>query len=270
MTLLIFLIICILLIALYILCVRGRRGHPGLAELRRWRYAHRGLHNADRPENSMAAFRAALDGGYGFELDIHLLKDGNLAVIHDSLLKRTTGAEGRIEDLTTEELSSYYLEGTLETIPTFQQVLDLNGGKVPMIVELKAVDGNHAILAETACRMLEDYDGAYCIESFDPRCVLWLKRNRPQLIRGQLVENFVTRNKKLPWILCFLMTHQLGNFLLMPDFIAYRFDDQKTVSNPLVRKLWGVQGVTWTVQSPQELEIAEQDGWIPIFENFLP
>ena len=116
---------CLLALLTYLFMVRGRKGHPGLENLRGWNYAHRGLHNENRPENSMAAFRAALEHGYGIELDVHLLKDGNLAVIHDSDLKRTTGAEGKIEDLTTQQLSLYHLEGTDQTIPTFREVLDL-------------------------------------------------------------------------------------------------------------------------------------------------
>ena len=76
-----------------LLTLRGRTGHPGLEALRGWGYAHRGLHGDGVPENSMAAFKAALDHGYGIELDIHLLKDGNLAVIHDASLKRTAGAD---------------------------------------------------------------------------------------------------------------------------------------------------------------------------------
>jgi len=142
---------------LYILANRCRRNHPGLEKLRGWKYAHRGLHGEGRPENSMAAFRAALDHGYGIEFDLHLLRDGNLAVMHDSLLKRTTGREGRIEDLTTADLKNYPLEGTDETIPTFRELLDLYAGKAPLIVELKPVDGNHAALCEATCAMLDTY-----------------------------------------------------------------------------------------------------------------
>ena len=108
----------LLLIAiLYVLSTMGRKGHPDLPKLRGWAYAHRGLHGNGVPENSMEAFRRAKKAGYGIELDIPLMKDGNLAVIHDSLLVRTTGAEGRIEDLSTGELKHYKLEGTEETIP---------------------------------------------------------------------------------------------------------------------------------------------------------
>ena len=263
-------ILLIVLALLYVLALRGRTGQAGLAELRNWNYAHRGLHNAQRPENSMAAFRAALEQGYGIELDIHLLKDGNLAVIHDSSLKRTAGADVKIEDLTTAELEQYRLNGTEEKIPEFRQVLELYRGKAPMIVELKPAGGNYAALTEAACNMLEDYPGLYCMESFDPRCIYWLKKNRPELIRGQLTENYFASQSNLPAVLKFLLANQLENFLTLPDFVAYRYADRKNLGNFIVRKLWGVQGVTWTLKNPQEHETAVSEGWIPIFENYEP
>lgn len=265
-------ILCFLLLPaiLYILANRCRKGHPGLKNLQGWKYAHRGLHGQGRPENSMAAFRAALEGGYGIELDIHLLKDGNLAVIHDSLLKRTTGREGRIEDLATEDLPDYHLEGTEETIPTFRQLLDLYDGKAPLIVELKPANDNHAALTEAACTMLESYPGVYCMESFDPRCIYWLKENRPQIIRGQLSENFLKSDQKMSWPLRFCLTHTLGNFLTQPDFLAYKFADRKTISVWVCRNFWKPQLVTWTLKTREEFDTAAKEGWLPIFENFRP
>lgn len=264
-------IVLLVIAAVYLYSIQGRTGHEGLAALRGWGYAHRGLHGKGVPENSMAAFRAALDGGYGIELDVHLMKDGNLAVIHDPSLKRTAGADIEIEDLTTRELAKYKLENTEETIPTLRQVLDLYKGKAPLIVELKPQRGNHAALAQAACAMLDTYRGAYCIESFDPRCVLWLRKNRPDLIRGQLAENFV-KNKRsaLPFVLRFILTHQLGNFMVLPDFVSYKFADRRNLSNILVCKLWGVQGVTWTITSQADYDTAVAEGWIPIFEGFRP
>ncbi len=267
----VFLLILTLLCILGMLALRCRWNHPGMEALRGWAYAHRGLHGNGLPENSMAAFRAALEKGYGIELDIHLLKDGNLAVIHDSLLNRTTGLPGRVEDLTTEELSQYPLEGTRETIPQFQEVLSLFQGKAPLIVELKPVDGNYAALTETACRMLENYSGPYCIESFDPRCVHWLKKHRPQILRGQLTENFAKSRSDLPAALKFIMTHNLANFLTVPDFIAYRYPHRKdSVTTALCRKFWGAQGVSWTIRSQADFDTAKEEGWLPIFEGFLP
>ena len=266
-----FLIVLAILCLLYLLSLRGRKGHRGLDALRGWFYAHRGLHGEGRPENSMSAFRAALEHGYGIELDIHLLKDGNLAVIHDSPLKRTTGAEGRIEDLTTEELANYRLEGTEDTIPTFQQVLELFDGKAPLIVELKPVGNNHAALCAAACKALDSYPGVYCIESFDPRCVHWLKKNRPELIRGQLIENTIgKKNYPVAWYLRWIMTLQLTNFLTRPDFVAHKFADRKFISNRLVHHLWKTQGVSWTLKTKEDFDIAVKEGYLPIFEGFIP
>ena len=267
----IFLSVLGILFVLYALSVRGRVGHKGLAQLRGWSYAHRGLHGNGIPENSMAAFRAALDGGYGIELDVHLMADGNLAVIHDASLKRTAGADVKIEDLTTDDLSQYDLEGTDEQIPTFSQVLELYVGKAPLIVELKPEKGNHAALAQAVCDALDNYEGVYCVESFDPRCVMWLKKNRPQVIRGQLSEDFVhNKRSALPFVLKFMLTHQFENFVIQPDFVAYRFADRHSLGNLLARKLWGMQGVTWTIKTQEEYDRAVKEGWLPIFEGFTP
>lgn len=264
-------IILILLICLYLLALLCRTDHKDLPELRKWYYAHRGLHGNGVPENSMKAFQLALEKGYGIELDLHLLKDGNLAVIHDSALKRTTGAEGRIEDLTVSDLAAYHLEGTDETIPTFEQVLELFAGKAPMIIELKAEGGNQAALAETVCRALEGYQGLYCIESFDPRCILWLTKNRPEIIRGQLSENFLKdKGANLSGVLRFVLTNLLTNFLTRPDFIAYKFEDRKGLSPRLCRHWWHAQGVSWTIRKPQDFDTAVREGYIPIFEYFEP
>lgn len=263
--------IAVILFVLYILSTKCRRDHQNLPALRGWNYAHRGLHGEGVPENSLAAFRLAVEEGYGSELDVHLLADGNLAVIHDSLLVRTTGCEGIVEDLQIDSLSSYYLEGTDQTIPTLESVLEVYGGKAPLIVELKPVNNNHDALCARVCEVLDAYDGEFCIESFDPRCVHWFKINRPDIIRGQLTENFfLAKNSKLPWIIKFAMKVQLLNFLNEPDFVAYKFKDRKNFSNFLCRKLWGAQGVTWTLKTKEEFDTAVSEGWIPIFEGFRP
>lgn len=263
--------ILLILVILYLLALRGRTGHPGVEQLKGWNYAHRGLHRAGVPENSLAAFRAAVEHGYGAELDVHLLKDGALAVIHDSKLKRTTGLEGRVEDLTAAELKNCPLEGTKETIPTFEEVLKVFFGKTPLIIELKPEGGNHAALCEAACKAMEGYQGVWCMESFDPRCVYWLRKNRPEIVRGQLAENSLKHSEsRLPLPLKLVLSLHLENFLCRPDFVAYHFDTRKVLSNDICRKLWGIQGVTWTLRKPEDHKTAVSEGWIPIFENYLP
>ncbi len=264
------LITLLVLCLVYLFVLAGRRNHKHLRRLRKWSYAHRGLHDAQKPENSMAAFRAALENGYGIELDVHLMKDGNLAIIHDSSLLRVAGADVRIEDLTLEELPNYRLRDTQEQIPLFKDVLALFDGKAPMVVELKCVDGNHAALCQAALELLDSYKGLYCMESFDPRAVRWLKVNRPDICRGQLTENWLRSKVKLPRVLRFALTYFISNVYNRPDFIAVRYVHRKTFGCDICRKLLGVQGVSWTVQNQEEYDIAVGDGWIPIFENFKP
>jgi len=265
------LLFILLVILLYVLSTYCRRPRAGLSKLRGWAYAHRGLHGDGAPENSLEAFRRARDAGYGSELDVHLLSDGNLAVIHDHKLERTTGMPGVIEDLITEDLVNLKLQDTEESIPLFSDVLKLYSGAAPLIVELKATTKNVTQLCETACKMLDNYSGIYCVESFDPRCIYWLRKNRPDIIRGQLTENyFASATSKLPWVLKLILRHQVLNFLTQPDFIAYRYSDRKTISNTICRKLWGAQGVSWTLITKEEYDTAVSENWIPIFENFLP
>ena len=267
----IFLAIMFFLIAilcLYLFLLGGRVGHPAIQELKKWNYAHRGLHDETKPENSMSAFQAALEAGYGVELDVHLLKDGNLAVMHDSSLMRTAGADLRLEDMTSKELSEYRLLGSGESIPLFCDVLSLFDGKAPLIVELKCVDGNHAALCAAACQMLEAYGGLYCMESFDPRAVAWLRKNKPQICRGQLSENWMPKKIPLPGILKWALTYHISNVYTRPDFIAYKYADRKAFGTDICRKWLGLAGVSWTLRSREEYDTAVSEGWIPIFENF--
>ena len=266
-------ILCIttLLIAGYLLMLSGRNGKKGLDLLRGWNYAHRGLHGTGIPENSMAAFREAVEHGYGIELDVHLMRDGNLAVIHDASLKRTAGADVKIEDLTAEKLCQYHLEGTEQTVPLFSQVLALVAGKVPLIIELKSERNNFEALTAAAVQAMEGYDGIWCMESFDPRCVRSLRKQYPQVIRGQLSENFLkTPDLKVPKALKLTMALLLPNFLTKPDFIAYRFSDRKLFSNRICCDLWGLQEVNWTIKTQEDLDAAVAAGALVIFEGFLP
>lgn len=263
----------IVLLELFSLAVQCRRGHPQWKTLRAFRYAHRGYHDKPQiPENSMAAFRRAIANFYGVELDVHLMRDGNLAVIHDASLLRTAGADVLVEDLTAEELKQYRLEGTQEEIPLLSEVLELFEGKMPLIVELKPERGNYNALAKAACELLDRYNVSYCVESFDPRCLMWLKKNCPEICRGQLSQNFMRhgdgggQSKLTLWVL----QHLLMNFLTKPDFIAYRFADRKNLSLQWCRKLFRVQEVNWTITTKEEMEAAEREGNLVIFERFDP
>lgn len=261
----------LLLCLVWLAMLRCRRGNPAWSVLRRFRYAHRGLHDkaAGIPENSLPAFRRAAELGYGAELDVHLTRDGRLAVIHDDSLLRTAGADVKASGLTARELAEYRLEGTEEKIPFLEEVLPIFQDRAPLIVELK-VEGNAAALAEAACALLDQYRVDYCIESFHPLAVRWLKQNRPEICRGQLSENFMKTHTGLGLPADFAMTHLLSSFLTLPDFIAYNHQHRDKLALRLARRAWGVQEVSWTLRSPEALARCERDGCLSIFEHFTP
>lgn len=262
-------LILVALLTLWLLMLRTKRKKADFFGLAGYHYAHRGLHGNGVPENSMAAFRLAVEHGYGAELDVHLTKDRKLVVIHDESLQRTTGVQRKVEECTYDELCEYRLEGTQEKIPLLQEVLMLFEGKTPLIIEIKAVKGNHAELTRRVCELLVNYPKLrFCIESFDPRVVRWLRKHRPEIVRGQLSCNFIRNRNHLPLPLAVALTELALNFLTVPHFVAYRFEDRKCLSLRICRKIWGVQEFSWTIRNKADAHIALADGAPIIFESF--
>ena len=233
-------------------------------------YAHRGLFdNKSVPENSLAAFRNATERGFGIELDVQLTKDGHVVVFHDYTLDRVCGAKGKVAELTLEELRRYRLLGTEEGIPTLVEVLELVDGRVPLLVEIKGESANDALCLATAL-LLDEYDGAFCVESFNPLLLYWFKTHRPEVARGQLVTNLMKTRKNGNKIVNFLLTGLLLNFLSRPDFIACDIKHMGGPSFYLCVKLFRAKQVYWTVKEREDFEaIREADAW-SIFEGFIP
>ncbi|MGI6280307.1 MAG: glycerophosphodiester phosphodiesterase family protein [Acutalibacteraceae bacterium] len=262
----------LLIIILYLLSLRGRRNFADFSKFKGFYYAHRGLHNnSTSPENSREAFKRALLCGYGAELDVHLLADGELAVIHDYLLLRTAGSEAEIEKLKTGDLKNYYLEGTAETIPTLSEVLRIYDGAAPLIIELKSTRRNSKAICRAVAENLKGYKGDFCIQSFDPRCLYWFKKHHPEIIRGQLSENyFNNKNKYQPFLYRLVMSFLLTNFITKPDFVAYRFSDRNFISFKLCQKLWKMQMFGWVISTEKQLDEAKKENIIPIFDKICP
>ena len=236
-----------------------------------WDYAHRGLYDNEHgiPENSMAAFRRAVDKGYGIELDVHLTADNQLVVFHDDSLIRMCGVNKKISSFLYSDLLQMRLLGTDEQIPLFKDVLDLVDGKVPLIVELKVDGSNQNLLCPLVWQLLSRYKGDFCIESFHPFVLQWFKRHQPQVVRGQLSCNFFKENPHCDIVL-FLMSNLMTNFFTHPDFIAYKYLD---LDNPAViynRKLFGIMTVVWTIPGQPTYDRFKNKVDAMIFEGFEP
>ena len=236
-----------------------------------WDYAHRGLYDNEHgiPENSMAAFRRAVDKGYGIELDVHLTADNQLVVFHDDTLTRMCGMNKKISSFLYSDLMQLRLLGTEEGIPLFKDVLELIDGKVPLIIELKVDGSNQNLLCPLVWQLLSRYKGDYCIESFHPFVLQWFKRHEPQVVRGQLSCNFFKENPHCDVVL-FLMSNLMTNFFTHPDFIAYKYLD---LDNPAViynRKLFHIMTVVWTIPGKPTYDRFKNKVDAMICEGFEP
>lgn len=265
---LIILSVILLLCLVFVLTIKGQKSKD-MEYFKGFKYAHRGLYNnEDIPENSMLAFSKALDSGYGIELDVHLLKDGTLAVFHDGNLSRMTGQDSCIEALTRSELKKHRLIGTTEFIPQFSEVLALIDGKVPLLIELKS-NKNVDKLCAAVNKILKDYDGKYTVQSFDPRCLRWFKKHSPDKVRGQIAQNSLKDKKiKVPVVLKLITTLLLFNFLTKPNYVSYRFEDRKNLSFKIAKGFWGIDCFVWTVRNKEDEAKANKENLNIIFENY--
>ena len=233
-------------------------------------YAHRGLHDneTDAPENSMAAFRKAVEAGYGIEFDVQLTRDRIPVVFHDETLNRVCGIDGKVRDFTYEELQRFPLCKSQERIPKLADFLAMVDGCVPLIIEIK-VHEDAATVCSIADELIRKYRGVYCVESFHPMAVRWYRKNRPEVLRGQLSSNFGKPEKKeslAQKLVHFLLT----NVTCRPDFIAYDHQHRKNISRLICKAVFHPVNVTWVVRSQAELEACRKDFEIFIFENFIP
>lgn len=212
-------------------------------------YAHRGLHdNETVPENSMAAFRRAIDAGYGIELDVYLTNGGKLIVHHDPTLRRTCNLDLAAEAVDADDLQRYRLMNTDETIPLFGDVLRAVDGKIDLIVEIKTTTR-----VDATCRAvydaLKDYRGNYAVESFQPQIVRWWAQNHPETVLGQLYsERALVRR-----LTGATRTHPLI------DFFAINVADMQSRFVARYRAQYPDKAViAWTVRTARQQETARR------------
>ena len=230
-------------------------------------YAHRGLYGGEIAENSLPAFAKAVEARYGIELDVQLSRDQIPMVFHDDTLERVCGVPGRLSDYTCRELQSFRLNGGDCTIPTLAEVLELVDGRVPLLVEFK-----HAptTLCEVVCPMLDAYDGAFCVESFDPILLKWMREHRPKYPRGQLVRNSLKYHDLHNVFADAGLTLLFSHFLSRPDFVAYDVAMRGNLSLFLCRTLFHVPMFGWTVRDENTYVKLRKKGVSAIFEHFEP
>lgn len=245
--------------------------HPDLLRLPA---AHRGLHGPGVPENSLAAFRAAIEAGYAIELDVQHSADGEPMVFHDYDLLRMAGSEGFIADLTLAEIAKLRLGKTEECIPTLQEVLRLVAGRVPLLIEIKDQDGrlgeNIGDLQDRVASLLVPYEGVAAVMSFNPETVAAFTRASKKAPGGLVACAFDEDD----WPM--LEPEDRRRLAALADFdrsgAVFLSHDRRDLANPAVAalKARGVPVLSWTVRSPEEEALARRVADNITFEGYRP
>ena len=265
----IIIIILVILCLLVVFLVAPRMFHkPDMSAFIGTNVAHRGYFDNESgiPENSLASFQAAIEKGFVIELDIQLSSDGVAMVFHDADLERMCNVQGKIWEYTSAELKEMKLFETEETIPTFEETLALINGQVPLLVEYKMDKADTAVCAAGQA-LLDKYNGDYAIQCFDPRALLWYKKNAPQVARGQLAEEFWENEKYNGQALYLVLTYMLTNVATRPDFISYKAIHKDNLSLNICRIL-GAKTACYTLKNAEELAYVNDEFDMYIFDSF--
>lgn len=237
--------------------------------------AHRALHNIEegRPENSLAATRAAVGLGYGIEIDLQLSSDGQAMVFHDYILNRLTGQKGRVGGLTAEALSQITLTGSNEGIPTLPQLLTEVAGAVPLLIELKdqhgALEDTDGALERATVQALQGYQGPVALMSFNPHMVARCADLAPDVPRGLTTEAF----PQADWP--HVPAARLSELAGIPDYdrvgASFISHDWHDLDNPAIAacRAKGAKLLCWTIKTPDQEAVARQTVNNITFEGYL-
>jgi len=230
--------------------------------------AHRGLHDDAQPENSLAAFEAAVEAGYAIELDVQTSADGQAMVFHDSQIDRMTGHAGLLAETPSTFLAGLNLRNGEQTIPTLAQALQVIGGQVPVVVEVKARPGRIGEVEGATLPLLQAYQGAFAVTAFDARTLAWFRGWAPDWPRGHNVGTRMlpvaeTWWRRLAWELLYDVDGA------QPDFVVYDRRDLPNRATDRVRAA-GMPVLTYTIKDQAEMDRLAPHTDNIIFEGFRP
>lgn len=234
----------------------------------RGHFAHRGLFTLDQsiPENSHAAFDAAMTKGVGIELDVQASADLKLYVFHDDGLCRMCGVEGFLEETASDDLSGLRLAKTEEPIPLLADVLKQVNAQVPLLIEIKTTTRRFETVT-AVLELLKSYEGPYALCSFDPLILLQLKALNPFILRGLNMEASLHK-PHFDWKTRLVLEYGLMNFLIRPDYLSVDYTHLNLTYR--VHRLLGGFGMMWALPSAEAEQSITRKCETVIFEGYLP
>lgn len=229
--------------------------------------AHRGASGL-APENTRAAFLKAMElGADMFELDVLLSRDGELVVIHDDTLERTTNGEGRVKDFSLAELreldAGSWFDPVFagEVIPTLAEVLEMARGRILVNVEIKTeavYDEPRGGIAEKVVRLINDLGmrEEVIVSSFDPRALDHVRQLDPRVSTASLYEKDLHAGQGPLEIMEAVssVAFNVGKSHLTRDMVEECHKNRRPVA-------------VYTVNSPQEMEELMRRGVNALFTD---
>jgi len=236
--------------------------------------AHRGLHDRDAGvmENSLAAARAAIAGGFAIECDVQDSRDGEAFVFHDHTLERLTGGEGAFKARKAQEIAGLSLRGAAlaENPPRLSDFLALLAGRVPLVLEIKSrFDGDETLTRRT-CEIVAGYDGPLCLKSFDPFVVALARDLAPERPRGIVAQAEFSGAPQLDDAERRAMANLLHFPQTLPDFISWNHRDLPHAAPFLCRTLRAMPVMAWTVRDGLTAQAIKPWADQIVFEEFDP
>jgi glycerophosphoryl diester phosphodiesterase len=231
--------------------------------------AHRGLHDAAIGviENTVSAFRAAIEGGYGIECDLQISADGEAMVHHDGVLGRLTEGSDRLDAMTAAALRQVSFKSTTDRMLTLGELCDLVAGRVTLLIELKGGFAGDTRLAARTAAVLAGYGGPVAVMSFDPGLIAAVRGLTPALPRGLVAERRGADADEPPVSAWNYARHALA---ARPQFLAYRLQDLTTAPPLIARHVLRWPLLTWTVRTAADRARAARFADQMIFEGFRP
>lgn len=232
--------------------------------------AHRGLHEIGKGvvENTASAFAAAIAKGYAIECDLQLTRDGEAVVFHDDTLERLTEGHGLVKDHTAAQIQQQVIRRSQDKVQTLAELLAQVKGQVPLVIELKSHWDGDDRLARRTVELLRDYQGPYCLMSFDPDTIDAVRQLAPGTIRGIVAERADTTD--YTW-LPLRRQMELRTFSHVartrPDFVSFYFEELPWAPVTALRAA-GMPIITWTIRSPEQAAKALRCSDQITFEGF--
>lgn len=222
--------------------------------------AHRGYHDLNRTrwENTLSAFEAAIDKNYAIECDVHLSADGVPVVFHDDTLERLTGQTGSVFEKTAAELAQMKIGGTGDHVPTLAEMLALVRGRVPVVIELKGIEGKDDGLVAAVARTLQGYDGEAAIMSFDHWLVRNFAKEAPGIPAGLTAHGRTPRDLEAHFS---MLAHPIS-------FVSFGVMDLPNPFVAFVRDKLAMPVITWTVRDQWARDLTGTHADQMTFEGF--